>query len=309
MSAPQLPNDDVSRRRRVASTPLRSAIDGQTRRQRSERGQLEPGSQQIEIGIAGGRGSRGGAARRELGGERLRIATPAQTDGQQAGGIGEPLPHEQLEAMPKLHLVGAGREISHTAPLLAQRGQRLHGNVDGMGIRMEQQAAPDAPERPCGLLGRLWALLLRAGHAFLDLGLLEPGARVGHARRSSDRREGAEANGVTQKPLVFGGRLKSQRTVQQVRALGADAQGGALETRRGAGRPRPERVTTQQCREFVGGRERVRRLAERVGLEWGDGTLSGGQRREPLRNRYRVDGPVPIDEVCAARRRRGEERM
>jgi hypothetical protein len=185
----------------------------------------------------------------------------------------------------------------------------LDGGLEPGRIGVEQEGSPDAPQRRRGLFQQVGALLRRLRKALLNSGLLEPGPRLRYAGRSGDGSEGAEPYRVTQQPLVGGGRLETERPVQQVRSLGPDAKGRSLQGGRGAGRPGSERIASQECREFVGGRERVRRLADRGRLERGDGTFGGRQARQPLRQGHGVNGPMPIDEVRATGGRRGEERM
>ena len=293
----------------LQGTASQSARSRQTRAEGRERRQFQPRREEVEIGISGGSRPRRSTVSRQLDGQLLRITPPAQAHGQQAGGIGQSLAHEQLKPKPQLRLVGAGREVGHTAPLLTERGQPIDEIVDGGGVRVEQQSAPDAPQHRAGLFQRVAQLLRRLGEALVNLWLPKPGASVRHTRWSGNRRQSTQAHGVAQEALVLGGRLQPECAVKQVCTLGTNAQRRSLETWHGARRARPESIAPQERRELVGGRERVRSLAQRRRLERADGVLGGGERGDPLRSGHGVDRPMPIHEIRSAGGRSGEERM
>ena len=310
MSAPEPPPADRAPLSLFAS---RSARDSELRSQRGQRGQLEPGRQQVEIGVTSGRGSRRGALGRDLAGDRMRIRPTAQADGQQAGSIGEPLADELLEPKPKLRLVGAGRQIGHTVPLLAEAGKLGHEPLERRRVGVQEQLAPDQPDRrsragqPFRTAAR--ALLSRLIEALRHIGTPEPRTRPRDARWSGDGGERAEAHGIPKQALGIGIRVQPDRTVEQAGTIGTDAERRALEARRRAWRARAERVATEERRKFVSGREEVRGFAQRSGSERHGRAFGSGESREALRNRDGVHRPVPIDEFRAARRRRGEDRV
>lgn len=308
MSAPLPPHDH-----RLALMPIsrvrNSARSSEPGCQRRERCQLQPRREEVQIGVSGGRGACRSALRGELGGHAVRIGAPSQSNGEQTGRVGEPLAHEQLEPQAQLRLIGARREIGHTAPLLAERGEVAEHLLERGRFGVQEKVSPDHPEGMAGPTRRLLLVLRRLVEAFRDIGLLEPGSRLRHARRPGDRRQGAQSDGMAEQALCVGARLQPKRPVQDAGPLSADTQGGTFEAGRGTDGARPKRIAAQQCREFVGGRERVRRLAQRGAGQWGDRAFSSGEGRQTLRDRHRINCPVPIDEIAPARGRRWEDRM
>jgi hypothetical protein len=311
MSAPPPPQDDHLTLLPTGATRDSARRSGELGPERRERREFQPSRQQIEVGIAGGRRPGSSALRSQLGRDGARVCPPAQSDSKQAGRVSEPLAHELLETKPQLRLVGARREIGHTAPLLTQRGEISDQLFQGLRVGMEEQLTPDRPERrrgSCrGLLRRIRLWLRGQLETLADRLLLQPGTRVRHDGRSSHRGEGTQSDRVTKQSLSVGNVLEAEGPVKQVGTLSANAQRGALEARRGTGRAGAERVATEQRREFVGGRERVRRIALRGIGERNQRFFGGGESAKAQRGRHGVNSPVPINEIRAARGRRGED--
>ena len=311
MSVPEPPQDEhLTLVRGRVERP--SARRDELRLERGERREFQPRRQQIEVGITSGGGSGGSTLRGEFGGNRASIGPATQTNGQQSGRISEPLAHELLKTKTQLRLVGARCEIGHTAPLLAQRSQPADQLIEGVGVRVEQKLTPDRPERRSvrgALLGWVRAELGRLFEAIRNGALLQPAPRVRHGRRAGDSSKGAQPDCVTQDALGVSARLQSKSAVQNAGTFGTDAERRALEARRRARGAGAQRITTEQRREFVGGRERVSGLALRGIGERGGRFVGGGERREALRRRHGINRPMPIDEVRAARGRGGEDRV
>ena len=312
MSAPPLPPDEhlTLLPGRVDRDSTRGSEPGREGRQRRE---FQPGRQQIEIRVAGGRRAGCGALRGQLGGDGVRVGTTSQANGKESGRIGKPLAHELLETKPQLRLVGARQQVGNTAPLLAQSGEISDQLFERGRVRVEEQLTPDRPERRRSL-GRSLLRLIKARltgllEALSDGALLQPAARVRHAGGPRHRSEGTDTDRVPEQLLGVSTGPEAQGTVEEIGTLSADPERRALETRRGAGRAGAQRVTTEQRREFVGGRERVRSLALRGVGERGGRLLGGGEGREAQRSRHGVNRPVPIDEIRAARGRGGEDRV
>lgn len=312
MSAPEPPQDEhltlLS-----GGTTRRSGRRAELGRESRQRSEFKPGGQQIEVRITGRGRTGGGTLRRQLDRDAARVGPAAESDREESGRVSQSLTHELLEAQPKLRLVGARREIGHTAPLLAQPGKLRDKAVERDGIGMEEQLSPDGPERRRSLGARLrgavgW-YLRRLFEALSDRALLQPRTRLGDAGRSSRRRQRAQPDGMAQQALGVGTELQPERAVEQVGPLGSDAERSAFEARCRAGRAGAQRVTTKQRREFVGGRERVRGLAKRGVDERNDRLFGGSEGRETLRGRHGVNRPMPIDEIRSARGRRGEDRV
>ena len=310
MSAPEPPQDD-----HLTLIPggydHRSARRSELGREGRQRRELQPGRKQIEVGIAGGRRSGSGTLRSEFGRDASRIGSATQAHGKESGRVTQSLTHELLEAQPQLRLVGARREVGHTAPLLAERSEARDEVLERGRVGVEQKLAPDGPERRGSITGRLlfWVSvrLRRLFESVSNPALLQPGAGVRHAGRSGDSGERAEPNRVPQQPLGVTTTLQAEGAVENVGALGTDAERRALEARRRAGRTGAQRIAAEQRREFVGGRERVRGLAQRGVGERGSRLLGGSEGRQPQLLRHGVNRPVPIDELRAARGRGGED--
>ena len=312
MSAPEPPQDEHLTLI-PGGTSRRSGARAEMGRESRQRREFKPRGQQIEVGIAGRGRAGSGTLRSQLDRDGARVGATAEADREESGSVGQPLTHELLEAQPKLRLICARREVGHTAPLLAKRSELRDQVVERDWVGMEQQPAPDRPEGGRGFGSRLrravgwyFRCLLEA---VSDRALQQPRTRVGDARRSGGGRQRTEPDRVPEQPLGVGGGLQPERTVEQVGALGADAERRAFEARCRAGRAGPQRVAAEQRREFVGGRERVRGLAKR-GIDERRGRFFGsGEGRETQRVRHGVNRPVPIDEIRAARGRRGEDRV
>lgn len=311
MSAQPPPQDDHLTLMPTGAASASARRAGELGRERRECREFQPSRQQIEVGIPGGRRPGSGALRRQFGRDGSRVGSPSESNGKQARRVSEPLAHELLEAKPQLRLVGARPEIGHTAPLLAQRGEISDQLFEGLRAGMKEQLTPDGPERRRGvgrrLHRRLGGWLRGLLESIADRLLLQPSARMRHAGRSRYGGESTEPHGVTQQPLSVCTVLEAEGAVQQVGTFGADAQRGSLETRRSAGRAGAQRVATEQRREFVGGRERVRRLALSGIGERGRRFFGGREGSESERRRHGIDRPVPIDEIRTARGRGGED--
>ena len=312
MSAPPLPPDE-----RLTLIPGRldrgSARRSEPGRQGRQRREFQPGRQQIEIRVAGGRRAGSSAVRGELGGDGVGVGTTSQSYGKKSGRIGQPLAHELLETKPQLRLVGARQQVGYTSPLLAQRGEISDQVLETGRVGVEKQLSPDRPERRGGL-GRSLLRLIKSRltgllEALSDVALLQPAARVRYAGGPRHRSECTDADRVPEQLLGISTGPQAQGPVEEIGTLSADAERRTLETRRGAGRAGAQRVATEQRREFVGGRERVRGLALRGVGERSGRFVGGGESREAQRRRHGVNRPVPIDEIRAARGRGGEDRV
>ena len=315
MSAPEPPQDEQPHDEHLTllsgGTTRRSGRRAELGRESRQRSEFKPGGEQIEVGIASRGRPGGGALCSQLDRDAPRVGPAAESDREESGRVSQSLPHELLEAQPKLRLIGARREVGHTAPLLAQRGELRDQAVERDRIGMEQQLSPDGPERRRSLGARLRGVvgwyLRRLLEALSDRALLQPRTRLGDAGRSGRGGQRAQPNGVAKEPLGVGTGLQPERAVEQVGPLGADAERRAFEARCRAGRAGAQRVTAEQRREFVGGRERVRGLAQRGVSERGSRLLGGSEGRQPQRRRHGVDRPVPINEIRATRGRGGED--
>lgn len=312
MSASEPPQDEYLTLVRGGAA-ARSARRGETGRERGQRSELKPGRKQVEVRVAGRGRASGGALRGKLDGDGVRVSATAESDGQQSSRVGQPLADEVLETKPQLRLVGARREVGHTAPLLTQRSKVRNQLLEGGSVRVEQELPPDRPERRRRLRDRLAAFLIRCARslrqAFGHGARLEPGASVRNAGGAGNSGERADAHRVPEEPFHVGSGLHPEGSMEQVGPLGANTQRLSLEARRRAGRAGAHRVTTEQGREFVGSRESVRGLSQRGVTERGGRAFSGGKGREAKRSRHGVNRPVPIDEVRSAHGRGGEDRV
>ncbi len=291
----------------------RSAGRPQLRTERGEGGELKPGRQQVKVGVAGGRRSGSGALRGDVTGDRVRVGSSSQTDREQSGRVGESLANELLEPKAQLCLVGAGRERGDPAPLLAQCGQRTDETFESGCVGMQQELPPDRPQRRRWRLQLVVAVLRAMCGGVLEAlrrrGQLHPAPRVGDTRRAGDGRQRTQPRSVSEQPLRSADGVQPKGSVQNVRSLGANTERGTLKARRGAARIGAERIAPQQCREFVGGRERLRGLTEHGVSEGRRRLLSAAKGSDSQRDRHGVDRPVPIDEIRATRRRRREDRV
>lgn len=292
---------------------LRSAARRQLRAEGRERRQLEPGCEEVEIRVPSRGRSGSGALRGNVCADAEGLGSATQSHGKQAGSISQSLTHELLESKPQLRLVGARREVGHTAPLLAQSGEVRDESIEQRRVRVEQEVAPDRPERRRGLL-RLVAAGLRVAARSVIESLsnrcgLQPAPRVRDARRPGDRGQRAETDSVAKEPLSVSARRQAEGPMEQVRALSPDSKSGAFEARDRGGRVGAEGIAPKKRREFVGGRERLRRIAETRVAERHTSLLGGSESSETRGGRHGIDGPVPIDEIRSARRRRWEDRV
>jgi hypothetical protein len=307
MSAPQAPNDELTCG--AASQRAESAAGEEVRGEHRQRRELEPGREQVEVRITGRGGSGRGAVRGDFVRNGDRLAASGEADGEQSRRVAKPVTDELPEAKPKLRLIRAGRELSHTSPLLTHRGESRDELLKGVAVGVHQQSAPDRPEVH-GVVTRFWRrlrVLLRLVQSFGMRGFRKPRAGLRHTDRSGHSSERAESGGVPHETLGLHIAVQTERPVQQIRALGTDTQRSALERRRGAGRPGTERVTTQERREFVGGRERVGGFSKLPISERDRRLLRLQERRASASRRHGINGPMSIDEVRAARGRRGED--
>jgi len=292
---------------------VRSGRRRQLRTERGERRELEPRGEEIEIGITSRRRPGRSALRRDLVRDRLRIAPTAQSDRQQASSIGEPFTHEQLEPKAQLRLVRARPEVGHAVSLLTQRRQVGDELLEPCRIGMQQEMAPDDPERRATatrrIIGITRELVLGFCQAIGIVRLLQPGTGAGNGLGTGDRCERAEPSTMPKQPLGIGPELQSERAVQQAGAFGADAKRRALESRREIGGAGAQRVAPKQGGKLVRGGERVGGFADRGKMQRNLADISSGETRETLRRRHRIDRPVAIDEISAIRGRRGEDRV
>ncbi len=312
MSAPMPPQDE-----HLTLLPggkdFRSAGRRQLRGKIRERGELQPGGKQVKVGIAGRRGTGRGALRGDLERDALRVSPTAQPNREQSSRVRQTLSHELLESKPQLRLVVARREVSLSTSLLTQRSEISHEALEGRGVGMQQQLAPDNPEWG-GRLGQLVTRTLRAVtrgliEALSNRRLRQPAPGVGHTGGTGHGSQRAEADRMPEQALSVGAHVQAERPMQQVGSLCADPKRRPLKVGSPVGSPRPEGVSTKQRREFVGGRERVRGLSKRRISEGDSRLLGGSEGRETLRGRHGVNRPMPIDEVRAARGRGGEDRV
>jgi hypothetical protein len=309
MSAPQSPDDELSCG--AASERAESAACDEARGEHRQRRELEPRREQVEVRITGRRGSGSGAVRGDFVRNGDWVAAPGESDGKQSRRVAEAVTDELPEAQPKLRLIRARRELSHTSPLLTHRGESRDELLKGGAVGVHQQPTPDRPEMHSvvSLFWRHLRVLLRVVQSFGARGFRKPRAGLRHTDRSGHGSERTESGGVPHETLGLHIAVQTERPVQQIRALGTDAQRSALERRRGAGRPGTERVTTQERREFVGGRERVGGFSKLPIGERDRRLLRLQERRASASTRHGINGPVAIDEVRAARGRRGEDRV
>lgn len=315
MSAPHSPIDPVLTRLTL-STGGACSPSGRQRQLRTERGErreLEPRGEEIEIGITGRRGSGRGALRCDSVRDFLRVVPTAQSDGQQARSIGEPFTHELLKPKAQFQLIRAGREVGRTTSLLTQGGEVGDALLETPRIGMQQEMAPDDPERRATPARRIIAIaramLLGLCDAIRVARLLQPRTGVGNRFGSGDRSECAEAHGMPEQRLGVAPELQSKGAVEQAGALGTDAKRRSLESRRHSGGPGAQRVSTKQRGQLVRGGERVRGLADRGKAQRNLASFGSGERRETLHRRHGDNRPVPIDEVRSAGGRRGEDRV